>query len=502
MCRKLQFSVILVCAFVCPVRAAEPVFFADPALKAEVEEQLGITDPTPTDMLGLFSLDCSGRNITSLAGLEHAVNLKTLIVFNPITTCDISQLAYLTQLEELTLRGIMLRDPNDIPDLDALELLWLEDNNIIGLDGLLKDGVPRFPRLCELGLLLNDIEDISPLSYFTSLESLNIRHQQGNKISDCSPVAALTNLMYLNLGANNISDISSLENLTELRELHVFNNHIDDIAPLANLQQLERVWVHTNPIHDLSPLAGLTGLVLINARDSNISDLASIPWSQMTRLDTLKLSSNPISDLSLLSELPSIEWLCLNSVGMTDCSFLSGLSTLQRLELAENLLTECHCVSGLINLEALHLNNNDLPDCNSHGDLSALYRLERLYLQDNHIADISSLTGLTSLQELNLQYNELDVDDYCCELALVRAHNPGVKVIHDPCPSPPVGDFDFDCWVGAGDFALLASAWMTDLGSDGWDDAYDVSIPPDGRVDMEDLQGLARHWLECPGQCD
>jgi hypothetical protein len=51
------------------VWAAEPVHFADPHLKAVVEETLWISDPMPEDMLGLTSLAADSKEMTNLTGL-------------------------------------------------------------------------------------------------------------------------------------------------------------------------------------------------------------------------------------------------------------------------------------------------------------------------------------------------------------------------------------------------------------------------------------------------
>lgn len=56
-------------------RAEDPVYFADSNLKATVEAELGITNPTPTDMLGLTYLLASYDGIFDLTGLEYATNL-------------------------------------------------------------------------------------------------------------------------------------------------------------------------------------------------------------------------------------------------------------------------------------------------------------------------------------------------------------------------------------------------------------------------------------------
>ena len=50
-------SVLTICGLVtAETKAEEPVYFADPNLEAAVEEELGIPNPTPTDMLALTSL--------------------------------------------------------------------------------------------------------------------------------------------------------------------------------------------------------------------------------------------------------------------------------------------------------------------------------------------------------------------------------------------------------------------------------------------------------------
>ena len=85
----LLSATILLCAL--SARAEEPVNIPDPALKAAIEAQLGIPNPTPSDMLGLANLDASVRGITDLTGLEYAINLRTLnLTGNSIT--DVSEL--------------------------------------------------------------------------------------------------------------------------------------------------------------------------------------------------------------------------------------------------------------------------------------------------------------------------------------------------------------------------------------------------------------------------
>ena len=69
--------------------AEDPVNFADTNLKDAVEAALGISDPTPTDMLALTTvLDASSRGILDLTGIEYATNLTGLYLQkNQIVSC-------------------------------------------------------------------------------------------------------------------------------------------------------------------------------------------------------------------------------------------------------------------------------------------------------------------------------------------------------------------------------------------------------------------------------
>jgi hypothetical protein len=61
--KKIHFMIILISMMSYVSWAEEPVFFADANLKAVVEETLGITDPTPIDMLELTELSANAREM-------------------------------------------------------------------------------------------------------------------------------------------------------------------------------------------------------------------------------------------------------------------------------------------------------------------------------------------------------------------------------------------------------------------------------------------------------
>jgi uncharacterized repeat protein (TIGR02543 family) len=177
--------------------AEDPVYFADKNLKSAVEEELWVSDPTPTDMLGLTHLNALCRGITGLAGLEYADNLQVLA----------------------------LRE-NEISDLAPLSGLT---------------------NLVTLNLSMNQISDLSPLSGLASLTTLDVHDNP--MITDISAVSGMTVLETLIIRFDSVSDISALAGLSNLRYADLWENYISDISPLSGLTSLSYLDLRYNPLN-------------------------------------------------------------------------------------------------------------------------------------------------------------------------------------------------------------------------------------------------------------
>jgi len=325
--KALQLLILSVCLLmgsVASVMAEDPVYFVNASLKAAVEEELGITDPTPTDMLSLTTLNASYRGISDLTGIEYASNLRVLALEqNPISDIsplaglsnltaldlnynwadanhkirDFSPLARLTNLTRLDLVDNQISDISALSGLTNLTELWLSNNPISDISAL-----SDLTNLTLLALGFNQISDISPLSGLTNLTDLGLNI---NQISDISPLSGLTNLTFLGLWDNQISDISSLSGLTNLTELHLGENKISDISPLLGLTNLTDLYLYHNQINDISPLSGLISLTELWLDDNQISDISAL--SEFTTLWTLTLGSNPLNLEAYCTYLPLIQ---------------------------------------------------------------------------------------------------------------------------------------------------------------------------------------------------
>ncbi|MHC4619015.1 MAG: PASTA domain-containing protein [Planctomycetota bacterium] len=61
--------------------------------------------------------------------------------------------------------------------------------------------------------------------------------------------------------------------------------------------------------------------------------------------------------------------------------------------------------------------------------------------------------------------------------------------------TPVLGDFNKDGFVDFGDYAVLASAWLTESGDEKWNPACDISNDKDNAIDALDLAAFGVDWL-------
>jgi Leucine-rich repeat (LRR) protein len=259
---KKYLIILFITILAYPAKADEPVFFADENLKAAVEETLGVTNPTPTNMLRLNELSAYSKNISSLTGLEYAANLTELVLAdNQIS--DISVLFRLTNLVTLKLQSNQISDVSMLANMKNLYILNLNVNRISDISGLV-----GLSNLWALHLYGNQISDISVLAGLTNLGSLGLAN---NQISDISALAGLKNMWSLQLDGNQISDISALAELTNLETLYLGDNQVSDISALSGLTNLERVVLPNNKISEISALADKKKLNYLDLLDNPLN---------------------------------------------------------------------------------------------------------------------------------------------------------------------------------------------------------------------------------------
>ena len=220
------------------------------------------TDPiTADDMKDLTRISADGPDIRHLRGLEHAINLAYLQLLRrrPQTTAELNArprfnlepLAGLTELESLTLQGVIILDMEDLVNLTNLRQLSL----------LLTYGISEIPDLSKL-----------------------------------------TGLVHLRLGTNRLTDIAGVRGLTNLRQLDLGGNpNLSDISPLTQLSNLEILRLDGAAITRESLSAVLRSFS--TEVDQQVID--EYPDVNITS-GTVGFGNTDISDLSVLDSLPNV----------------------------------------------------------------------------------------------------------------------------------------------------------------------------------------------------
>ena len=165
----------------------EDVAFTDANLEQVIRETLGIysRNLTTADLEELTYLYADSQQIQDLTGLEYAVNLTGLSLYNN-EIVDISPLSNLTSLESL--------------------VLWR-----------------------------NNIVDVTPLSNLTQLMYLDL---DDNDIVDVTPLASLTNLRDLWLHNNPIVDYTTIEELIAAGVNVYYNGQVYEESLYVNVADI------------------------------------------------------------------------------------------------------------------------------------------------------------------------------------------------------------------------------------------------------------------------
>ena len=141
------------------------------------------------------------------------------------------------------------------------------------------------------------------------------------------------------------------------------------------------------------------------SEEAQIADLGGLEYFK--NLKSLNLSSNAVTDISLLTGLTKLISLSLSGNPVADISPLSGMTNLEKLSLSGCAAEDYSSLGSLHNLKVLLLDNSTINDISA---LSGLTELTYLSLKDTQVSDVSPLAGLNGLTQLYLA--ECPVDDY------------------------------------------------------------------------------------------
>lgn len=400
-----------------------------------------------SDGLGLFCF----QGLLRLEVREKRVDAQefllphlTALATGSGTLTDLTPLASLTGLEELTILNSPL-------------------TSLAGVDAL--------PNLKSLNLTNTDLTDLSVLPALKGLTSLTLVDNDG--LTSVASLAQMSQLTSLSLSGGAITDLSPIAGLTGLKELSVIDTGVTNTAFLAGLTGLTSLTFTSNDeVEQVPELGGLTNLThLVLESDETFESQADM--AALTALTSLELLST--KDLSYLLPLSNLEELTLYFTrSETDLSALGGLTHLRKLDLrGETSFYTIYDTSlvGLSGLQGLPLEELDLGGHSVYGPLDPVLTIPTLQVLDlsevdAEGTDFSLLSGLTQLRRLDLS---------------------GFRDMVDTPPGP--GDLYWSYEAGP------ASAFVEPLAGLTWLEELDLSDC--GVSDITPLAGLTNlTWLD------
>jgi hypothetical protein len=293
----------LICLY--PIRTDDPAYvvkFEDPYIERILRRTLNKPKGAIT-ALDLSKLTTFGATdyVTSLKGLEYAVNLEDILIQN-------SKLSDLTPLAHLK-------------------------------------------NLKSMRIISDQVEDLTPLAGITSLQSVNL---DGNYIPDLSPLKNLPNLNELSLNNNNISDLTPLHSMKNLERLDVSDNFIETLEGTWNVPKLYRFSLNANLVKDLNFVTAIPSLLVIEFAYNQVTDISPL---QSLELIAIQFDHTDVSDITILQNMASLDVIRLykNPLSAQSLAFLDKFKKLPGKIVYDDLGSSAYAVTKVFIDGKVHL---------------------------------------------------------------------------------------------------------------------------------------------------
>ena len=223
----------------------------------------------------------------------------------------------------------------------------------------------------EIYIVANSIQT-SPQDFYAAINTWYAagRSTRGS-IRTLADVALMPNLKTVGVVAQELEDISALSTLTALEKVEFKHNYIRDVTTLADRPDLVSVGLNDNPVTDLTPLTSSPNIAYLDLcgaqsydpafleemGDFECLDISNTTGSHLhlsgKSIRELKLCWSGIDSLDCLSEVNGIERLEINNTAVTDLSELAEHQTLKYLKLSGLAVDDLSVLLRLPNLECV-----------------------------------------------------------------------------------------------------------------------------------------------------
>ncbi|MGY0214643.1 leucine-rich repeat domain-containing protein [Bacillus cereus] len=434
------------------------------------------TPITKEDLLKVKSLivvEAKNKGIQDVSGLEYMTNLENLKL-EEVKLKNIKFISGLRQLKSLSITYGELEDIGPLAELEHIEFLTLRNNKISDLSPL-----SQMKKIKMLDLNSNYIKDIKPLFTVKSLKTLTVANNQisndnlagieqlknvknlslsNNGLTNIEHITSMKKLVELDLAKNELENIEPLSRLSTVQSLNLEENYISDITPLSHLTDLYDLKLGSNEIRDVRPVQELGKRIYIDIQRQKIF-LDNVEKDKEVKIPIYNLQGEPLDTIQLKSEdgivnNGSVKW---GTTGEKTYEFTLDIkpeenrikfngtviqNVVERLdEIKETIKEDNEQKENVILDKTLqqHINKKNLGRENLNApiakeDLLQIKKLEILKEKGNEIKDITGLEYMTNLEKLTLEGVGLKNIEFISNLKQLNNVNVSHNQIEDITP--------------------------------------------------------------------
>lgn len=305
--------------------------------------------------------------LQDISALEQFPNLQGLVLEECDSLTDYSLLYNLTNLRELSIESIGLKDIDFVRQMPDLTYFSVERSGVGDIAA-----ITACPNLTELYFIDNySVLDYTPVGELEHLVNLDI-HVGGYEEYKLPSFKKLTELEYLSLG--DLEDLSLLSEVSGITRLYLEDCYVEDLPGLLDL-----------PLEELS----LEGTYVYG--DMNMEEIFGIPTLQALNLDYFSGKF----DFDKLPDNEALWWLSMN---------YTAFRSEDTWEADQVLSDHYDLFTHFPGLESLSVKSMDIDSIDF---VQALPRLRYLDITDNHVTSLKPLEQLEDFQSVLCGMNDI-----------------------------------------------------------------------------------------------
>ena len=207
-------------------------------------------------------------------------------------------------------------------------------------------------------------------------------------------LAGMPELAQVCVVAEELKSLAPLEGLGKLNKVECKHNYITDINVLAGMDRLTSVGINDNPVEDLSPLTKCPNLAFLdlcgvrNYDPAVIDELGNFDLLDISnptssyehlagkRILDLRVAWTGLRDLHVLDEVSHLERLEIDHTDVTDLAPLAVHTGLKVLKISELPVTDLSVLCELPQLEEVIISEDMRPAAEALGDVPFTVRVE------------------------------------------------------------------------------------------------------------------------------